>query len=68
MHVVEELLSPRGRQTLLAREMRCPSKTVHSWSSKRHIPDWRRPAVLAAFQRLQIPVSAQALQYLALGE
>lgn len=68
MHVVEELLAQRGRQTSIAREMRCPSKTVHSWATKRHIPEWRRSAVLGAVRRLDITISSEALQYLVVGE
>jgi len=65
MSVVESLFGERTRVTAIAREMRAPVKTVWCWKKKGEIPPWRRPAVLAAVQRLELDVSAEAIAYLA---
>lgn len=65
MSVVNEMLAERGRVSALAREMRQPVQTVHSWKATDHIPHWRRPKVLDAVRSLGWPLTDEAVLYLA---
>ena len=45
-----------------------PIQTVHSWKAKGNIPPWRRPAVIAASQRMGQALDPELLTYLASSE
>lgn len=65
MQIVESIFAGRGRVSSIAREMRSPIGTVWMWKKNGAIPRWRRPAVLAAVQRLDIQIPPETIAYLA---
>jgi hypothetical protein len=52
-HIIDQF----GGYKALAAEIGKPVSTVKSWSERGIIPDWSKPAVLAAAEKLGLPVT-----------
>lgn len=67
MHPVDEIFEAFGNSpTRLAKATGLKVQTVFDWRAKapKNIPDWRRPIVLAAIERLELSISSETREYL----
>lgn len=64
MDTIEAIFSAFKGPSNLARLLKAPVQTVHSWKTKRAIPSWRRPAMLDLAIRGGVALPPDALAYL----
>jgi hypothetical protein len=65
MNIIDTIFEALGGATAIARQTGDPVQTVHSWKTKGNIPHWRRPAIIAAAQKMGKQLEPELLAYLA---